>query len=73
MKLRILTGLTFLFAGLLANSQSLSISQSSVALPVDGHINYGDILVTNTSGNDLIVKVRQEPILTVADEKVQIC
>lgn len=73
MKLRILTVLAFLFAGFISNAQSLSISQTSIALDVDGHVNYGDVIVSNTTSSDLIVKVRQEPILTVADEKVQIC
>jgi|GEM_PF-7002774 len=73
MKLKIATIIALAFLSLGLRAQSLSLSQTTIAMAVDGHIDYGDILVTNTTGNDLVVKVRQEPILTVADEKLQIC
>jgi hypothetical protein len=55
------------------SAQSLSVSQSELALETTEKIMYGDLLVTNLTEGNLSVRVRQEAILTVADEELQIC
>ncbi len=68
---------TFLFLAFfsLSFAQNLSLDVESVHLELDGHIEYGDVLLTNTGTESIAVAVRLERVCYMADDvtKIQVC